>query len=187
MSSRRDYTGRHHTLELKTVKTTKSKNRRIRVISAILFTSLVLAIVGLSFMLSYGDEKPHGTFVMLDRQSSTQQPAPGVSAQPVSYNYLDGVWKSSNDKIAMEAVVQSKIIVISWTGNGNSALYWAGSFDVTKGHNSEFDILSVGDTERMKSALLASMNRDKTFHYKDGAFTFKLSIAGTETTVKMTR
>lgn len=187
MNSRRDYTGRHHTLELKTVKTTKSKNRRIRVISTILATSLVLAIVGLSFMLSYGDENPHGTFVMPDRSSSTPQPAPGVSAKSVSYNYLDGVWKSSNDKIAMEAVVQSKIIVINWVGDGSSALYWAGTFDVMKGHNSEFDILSVGDTDRMKNALLASRNQDKTFRYKDGAFTFKLSIAGTETTVKMTR
>lgn len=185
MSSKRDYKGQHHTVEMHVVKTKNNRNRRVAAI--VLFFLCAVGVVSLAATLVHRDEPAHGTFMSVEKPSSTPQPAPGVSAQTVSYTYLDGVWKSANDKIAMEAVIQSKIIVINWVGNGNASLYWAGSFDVTKGHNGEFDILSVGDTERMKSALLASQNRDKTFHYKNGTFTFKLSIAGTETTIKMTR
>jgi hypothetical protein len=114
--------------------------------------------------------------------SSCSQPtkANAVSVTgPISY---DGVWKSTGD-VNMTATISGDHIQIDWAMNsGTTGLYWVGTFPSTTP-----TIISTADVEALSSSMVGSLDKTKTFTYKDGTLSYNFQILGITKLVTLKR
>lgn len=104
---------------------------------------------------------------------------------------LTGNWVQSGkegEKDTYQAgFIKDGVIEIYWiTDGGNShSLYWAGSYDAPTDDSKEYRWESQNDRIKTDSALLSSQDDTKTFSYKDGKISYKMSIQGQESTITL--
>lgn len=100
---------------------------------------------------------------------------------------LSGTWVQNNsdsDETWMEAEISGDTIEVYWIGTDLHALYWKGSY-VAPTSGGDYEWTSVGDTDEMSSALLASSDDTKTFYYSESdGVSFDATIL--DTTVRVT-
>lgn len=113
----------------------------------------------------------------------------GTSAEPQIPD-LTGGWKQVNTNSAdsyQQAVIQGDTIEIYWVSNGGDtkSLYWAGTFVAPTTPDEPYLWDSVNDTERTRSALLASGDETKTFTYEKNQISYSVSAFGTTTTMRL--
>lgn len=103
---------------------------------------------------------------------------------------LSGTWQSEdNDGSWMEAVISDSTIEINWISDNGStkSIYWIGTYEAPEEEVAEYTWTSERDKEKTDQALLASTDDTKEFEYKDEKISYEVTVAGTTTTVSMTR
>lgn len=98
----------------------------------------------------------------------------GSDVEPES---LEGVWMTADDAaVQMTAEIIDGDIIIDWTMEDISALYWMGSApdEATDGDS----FTSNGNTAQMDASLLGSGDPTKEFRYEDGKISFELTVVG---------
>lgn len=103
---------------------------------------------------------------------------------------LTGTWKSENNNGSyQEAIISEDSIEINWvTDDGKTkSIYWVGTYEAPAEPITDYSWTSVRDKEKTDTALLASSDDSKDFTYKDGTLSYQVSIAGTTTTLELTR
>ncbi|WIC89377.1 lipoprotein [Streptomyces phage Miek] len=99
-----------------------------------------------------------------------------------------GEWDQTNTEIfngmEMEAQITAGAIQINAESrDGDSSIYWLGTFPGDKSTAKSFKTTSIGDSDAMERSLLGSQDKTKTFEYKDGRITFEFTIMGNTKTV----
>jgi len=109
-----------------------------------------------------------------------------TTSKPVQ---LVGTWiqTSGMSNVTMTATITDNNISIEMGANNETGLYWVGTFDTSPRYERQFVITSVGDTDAMRSKLLASLDSTKDFTYKDGDLSFHFSIMGVSSVVHLKR
>ncbi|MDF7665392.1 hypothetical protein [Bifidobacterium sp. ESL0745] len=102
---------------------------------------------------------------------------------------LTGTWKqtnsSSKDEL-MEATITADSIEINWVKPDRQSLYWKGTFTApTKAGT--YSWTSNGDTETMKTSIMASQDATKKFTYDGKQLTYEQSALGTTSTIRMSK
>ena len=79
-------------------------------------------------------------------------------------------------------------ITVNWVQPDSTSLYWVGSYQAPTAAG-DWSWTSKGDTEKMASALLASQDDAKEFHYTAASdeISFQASAMGSTVTVRMKR
>jgi hypothetical protein len=111
----------------------------------------------------------------------------GVSKDPVS---LIGEWHQTNAEetgVVMKASISPGSIQVNMDTRDQSGIYWLGTFDTDKGTVKGFTTVSKGDPDAMEKSLFGSQSKTKSFTYKDGEISYKLTILGTTTTVRLAK
>ncbi|RYN12659.1 hypothetical protein PG2006B_1125 [Bifidobacterium animalis subsp. animalis] len=121
-------------------------------------------------------------------QGSTAQESAAPVEQPAD---LDGKWTQTNansDGMRMDAEIAGGTITVNWVQPDSTSLYWVGSYEAPTAAG-DWSWTSKGDTEKMASALLASQDETKEFHYTAASdeISFQASAMGTTVTVRMQR
>lgn len=103
---------------------------------------------------------------------------------------LTGKWESKRSpKMYMAGEIKGNKIEIYWIDvkNDNEYLYWSGSFKAPKSAKSVYKWKSKGNTQKMKTSLLASRDKSKVFTYKNKTISFKATALGITKNIKMKR
>jgi len=102
---------------------------------------------------------------------------------------LIGTWyqHGTDGEDLARAEVTAGGIQIWVVGRDSSYIYWLGTFDGTKSTATPFTYYSHGDQDALATYMLASEEKDKPFKYKDGVLSYKYSILGVSTTVRLTK
>lgn len=121
-------------------------------------------------------------------QGSTAQESTAPVEQPAN---LDGKWTQTNansDGMRMDAEIAGGTITVNWVQPDSTSLYWTGSYEAPTAPG-DWSWTSKGDTEKMASALLASQDDAKKFHYTASSdeLSFDATAMGTTVTVRMKR
>ena len=158
---------------------TMSKNA---VVAAFLLSVLLLAGCSSSPGATSSDGADAGASTPSEQAS---EPAP----EPLD---LTGDWKQSNSDSAdsyQQATITADTISVDWVNAAESttAIYWIGTYTAPDEATDSFTWESKGDTEKMSHALLASQDDTKTFTYKDGVLSYKVTALGVTKTVEMKR
>ena len=103
---------------------------------------------------------------------------------------LVGEWKQSNSKSDdsyQSATISGNTIEIYWVSdNGDTkSLYWVGSFIAPKAADEPYIWNSKNDHSKTDKSLLGSSDATKTMTYQNGVLSYKVSLMGTTTTVKL--
>ena len=103
---------------------------------------------------------------------------------------LTGEWKQSNSKSEdsyQAATISGNTIEIYWVSDkgDTKSLYWAGSFIAPTTSDEPYIWNSENDHSKTERAMLASTDDTKTITYQKGVLSYKASIMGTTTTVKL--
>ncbi len=122
-----------------------------------------------------------------EQQSTSQESATPVE-QPAD---LDGKWTQTNansESMRMDAEITGDTITVNWVQPDSTSLYWTGSYEAPTAPG-DWSWTSKGDTEKMASALLASQDDAKEFHYTASSddLSFDATAMGTTVTVRMKR
>ena len=101
---------------------------------------------------------------------------------------LIGEWEQTNTDIfngmEMEAEITAGSIQINAESrDGDSSIYWLGTFAGDKSTAAPFKTVSLGDSDAMERSLLGSQDKTKLFKYKGGKITFEFTIMGNTKTV----
>lgn len=103
---------------------------------------------------------------------------------------LTGQWVEkdhASDDMTIAADITSKDITVNWKQeDGTTALYWKGSYDAPKVPCDSYSWVSKAAGENSK-ALLASQDSQKTFNYKKGVLSFKVTALGITRNVQLVR
>lgn len=154
-------------------------------------TIALLAFLGLS---AVGCSSPAPEDTSTSSSSSSEEKAPEAeqteeAPEPVS---LEGEWKQNNsndpENSWQSATITGNTIEVYWVGDAGDtkSLYWAGTVEVpAEGESFTFD--SVNDTEKTKSAMLASGDETKTFTYDNDELSYEVTAMGTTMTVRLSR
>ncbi|MBW3093441.1 hypothetical protein KIH79_11015 [Bifidobacterium sp. 82T10] len=128
--------------------------------------------------------------------SATTNNASGTSGQQTEQEKpksadLTGDWKQTNSKSEdswMEATISGDTIEVNWMGGDTKSLYWKGSYEAPT-EAGDWKWTSKGDTEAMKSALLASQDETKDFSYSADKqeLTYETTMLGTTMTIRMSK
>ena len=127
-----------------------------------------------------------------DQASSTGKSTSQESATPVEQPAdLDGKWTQTNansESMRMDAEITGDTITVNWVQPDSTSLYWTGSYEAPTAPG-DWSWTSKGDTEKMASALLASQDDAKEFHYTASSddLSFDATAMGTTVTVRMKR
>lgn len=103
---------------------------------------------------------------------------------------LIGEWYQVNtDDSGMyaKASVTPGSIQINLDSRDQSRIYWLGTFDGNKDTSSDFTIKSRGDADAMNMSLFGSGDKTKSFAYKNGEISYKFTMLGTTTTVRLAK
>ncbi len=110
---------------------------------------------------------------------------PASSAAPTSESLatpadLTGTWKEKNpnEDSYQIARVTADTIEIYWHTSDSDALYWAGSYVAPTDSKMPYTWDSVNDTEKTRSAILASSDETKTFTYTDNTISYSVTALG---------
>lgn len=106
------------------------------------------------------------------------------AATPVD---LTGEWKMSNaksDDADMVATITEDSISVSFVVEGDSYLYWSGSYVAPTEAGDTYKWTSEADGEAA-SALMGSSEETKDFSYNNGTLSFDVTIDGETATVEM--
>ena len=90
----------------------------------------------------------------------------------------EGTWKSDDGTFV--AQIKNKQIVINLHADGDTALYWKGTF----GYGSPV-IISKADTEALDGALFGSQDKTKQFVYRNHRLRFRMSMMGVTRTISL--
>ncbi|WP_253610819.1 hypothetical protein [Bifidobacterium pseudolongum] len=104
---------------------------------------------------------------------------------------LDGKWTQTNansETMRMDAEIAGGTITVNWVQPDSTSLYWTGLYEAPTAPG-DWSWTSKGDTEKMASALLASQDDAKEFHYTASSddLSFDATAMGTTVTVRMKR
>lgn len=122
-----------------------------------------------------------------EMQSTSQESSAPVE-KPAD---LDGKWTQTNangNDMRMDAEITGDTITVNWVQPDSTSLYWTGSYEAPTAPG-DWSWTSKGDTEKMSSALLASGDDTKEFHYTaaNEEISFEATAMGTTVTVRMQR
>lgn len=103
---------------------------------------------------------------------------------------LAGEWKQTNSTSTDSwqfAIISGKTITIYWISDKGEtqSLYWDGSFDAPKTAAEPYVFKSKNNHSKTDSAFLATSDDTKTITYQNGILSYKVSILGITTTVKL--
>jgi hypothetical protein len=124
--------------------------------------------------------------------SSSTVAAATPSPEPVKVPDLAGNWKQNNTKSDdgwTSATVEGETITVNFVTDGGdtTSLFWVGTFTAPTDGSSPYTWTSTRDKAATDTALLASTDDTKVFTYADDEISFPVSIAGTSTTVRLSR
>lgn len=103
---------------------------------------------------------------------------------------LIGEWRQINAKdvgVMMVASVKPGSIQIDMESRDSTSIYWLGTFDSDKNTAEEFEVVSQGDTDAMTLSIFGSQDKTKSFVYKDGEISYKFTMAGTTSTIRLAK
>ena len=111
---------------------------------------------------------------------------PEVAAAPD----LAGTWKQTNsgsDDAYQAAVITGDTITVNWVSDGGDteSIFWVGTFTPPTDDASPYTWTSTRDAAATDSAMLASTDDSKDFTLEDGEVSYKASLMGTTTTVRL--
>lgn len=117
---------------------------------------------------------------------ATSTPTPKPAPNPV------GEWRQSNSKSSdgwMSATITSTTITANFVTDGGDtvSLFWVGTYTAPSDASSPYTWTSTRDKAATDSALLASTDDTKVFTYEGGELSFPVSIAGSSTTVRLSK
>lgn len=103
---------------------------------------------------------------------------------------LTGQWKQSNaasEESFQQATITADTITIDWVSDGGdtTSIYWVGTFEPPTQAGENHTWTSQRDAAATDSALLASTDATKEFSYEGDSISYKVSMLGTTTTVKL--
>lgn len=103
---------------------------------------------------------------------------------------LIGEWKQSNSKsedaYQLATITDTTIEIYHVRDNGDTkSLYWAGTFIAPKTADDPYVWDSKNDHSKTENSILGSNDDTKTMTYENGTISYKLSIMGTTTTIKL--
>lgn len=119
-----------------------------------------------------------------------QQPAQAEQKAKLS---LDGKWKQTNsndpENAWMAATIEGDTITVNWVSDGGDteSIFWVGSYEAPDTTDDAYDFTSTRDAAATDNALLASTDDTKDFSYSNGVLSYKVTMMGTSTTVKLER
>lgn len=156
--------------------------------------SLPAAVVSVMLIASLGacGAQSNGQASSNAPQSSPQtSSAPEESKEAEKPSDLNGKWTQTNansDSMRMDAEIADGTITVNWMQPDSTSLYWVGTYEAPTAAG-DWSWTSKGDTEKMASALLASQDDAKEFHYTAASdeLSFEASAMGTTVTVRMKR
>lgn len=107
---------------------------------------------------------------------------------------LVGDWEQSNIEdvgVRMTASVNDDTIQIWMNSRDSSSLYWMGSFQVSdKNASDSFKLESKADPDaqkRMESSMFGSQDKSKMFEYKNGNISYKFTMLGQTSTIRLSK
>ncbi|PYY64442.1 hypothetical protein DEJ30_08235 [Curtobacterium sp. MCPF17_003] len=123
-------------------------------------------------------------------ESAVAKTAPTPTPTPAPD--LIGDWKQNNTKSDdgwTAATITGNTITVKFiTDNGDTtSLFWVGTFTAPKDAKTPYTWTSTRDKAATDSALLASTDDTKDFVFDKDEISFPVSIAGTSTTVRMSK
>lgn len=137
------------------------------------FFATLLTIIAVLLMVGCGENANGGA-------SSTTSEIPD----------LTGAWKSEdNDGSYQEAIISDNVIEINWISDGGKtkSIYWIGTYTAPTEAVETYEWISERDKEKTDTAMFASSDDTKTFSYIDGKLSYEVSVAGTTTTLELTK
>lgn len=144
----------------------------------------VLALTGCS-----GSDSPDSSNADSNSGSSS---APSAEATPEAAAAPDlaGTWKQTNsgsDDAYQAAVITGDTITVNWVSDGGDteSIFWVGTFTPPADDASPYTWTSTRDAAATDSAMLASTDDSKDFTFEDGEVSYKASLMGTTTTVRL--
>jgi hypothetical protein len=122
--------------------------------------------------------------------SSSSAPSEDVTQEVAVAPDLAGTWKQTNsrsDDAFQAAVITAETITINWVSDGGDteSIYWVGTFTPPTDDASPYTWTSSRDAAATDSAMLASTDDSKDFTFEDGEVSYKASLMGTTTTVRL--
>lgn len=116
--------------------------------------------------------------------SQTQEVAPVQTPEAPKADTLNGTYTFEKDTLKFTATVEGdQIEVVMNIDDTTEGLYWVGTFPATAQDGQK--IVSKADVEKLSASMLGSQDKTKQFVYKDGALTFKFTMMGITTNVKL--
>jgi hypothetical protein len=131
-----------------------------------------------------------GGFVLVGENAKASSSRGVVPVAETTMVDMNGTWTQTSSgfsTINMTATINDGEISIDMSNGNLSGLYWKGTFPVSSIMSNGFTTTSVGDVAAMNSSMLASLDKTKTFSYKDGDLSYSFSMLGMTTTVHMKR
>lgn len=118
--------------------------------------------------------------------TSAEEATPEAAAAPD----LAGTWKQTNsgsDDAYQAAVISGDTITVNWVSDGGDteSIFWVGTFTPPTDGSSPYTWTSTRDATATDSAMLASTDDSKDFTFEDGEVSYKASLMGTTTTVRL--
>ena len=103
---------------------------------------------------------------------------------------LTGSWKQTNsgsEDAYQAATITGDTISINWVSDGGDteSIYWVGTFTPPTDDASPYTWTSARDAAATDSAMLASTDDTKEFTVDGGELSYKASLMGTTTTVRL--
>lgn len=109
-----------------------------------------------------------------------------VKSEPTS---VTGEWHQTEngvDGVYMTASVKPGSIQINMRLRDSEHIYWLGTFSQDEILKQKATV-SFSDQDAMASEIFASTDKNKVFSYKDGVLSFKFSMLGQSTVVKLSK
>lgn len=103
---------------------------------------------------------------------------------------LMGDWKqvdNSGGYVAYAEVAASSIQVNLVSRDGDSSIYWMGTFDGERETDENFMYVSKADQDALAFSMMGSTDANKKFVYEDGRIAYKFTMMGTTYTVELAK
>ena len=144
----------------------------------------VLALTGCSSSDSPDSSNADSNAVSSSTPSAEARPEAAVAPD------LAGTWKQTNSESEdayQAAVITGDTIAINWVSDGGDteSIYWVGTFTPPADDASPYTWTSTRDAAATDSAMLASTDDSKDFTFEAGEVSYKASLMGTTTTVRL--
>lgn len=131
-----------------------------------------------------------GTLLMLSLcacgSSGSTTDAPAADSKQATPPNLVGEWEAKlSDEVSQKATITDDSITVDWVVDGDSMLYWAGTYTTPTTADEPYTWDSQNDTEQTSTALMASPDETKTFTYQDGKITYDVTVDGSTVTATL--